>query len=636
MTLRNPLSVLLGVALLGGAARADVQEALTVPDAPAALGEFLDDFFAERLPAHHIPGAVFVWVRDGRVVLSRGYGVANLEHDSPVDPETTAFRVGSVSKLFTAVAVMTLVERGVLDLDADVNEVLTWFQVPGGVDAPVTLRHLLTHTAGFDERLVGMGAPPGEKARPLREYLAERLPDRVWPPGRVHSYSNHGFALAGLAVENASGKRFSTYVEEAILRPLGMTRSSFEPGPALLAELATGYSWDGTRNVANRYADSNIAPAGQLVSTGRDMARFMIALLQDGGLGESRIVGPATAREMYATHFTPDPRLPGVGLSFFHRERNGTVSLEHGGDLSGFASLLYLVPEHDLGFFMSANGDAGAFLREELIGALMDRTFPVERHAPVSASPELIAEAGELAGRYRWNRYSRDAFTKLLALEVSLDVDAAAGLTLRLPLNVISPLRFHPVEPGLYRAVDGDQLLSFRRDARGEPAEIFVALFGMPLTAERLDWYETGPVQLGTLLVCALVFVSAALWPLAALVRRLRGRATSPQPRAARVSRWVLGLAAACFVAFPIAAGVGASGHLISDWMHTVPTGFIAGLALATSGAALAAPTPLLAALAWVRGWWSIPGRIHYSLASAAALVFAAQLHYWNLLGLRY
>jgi len=211
------------------------------PSDPVELEAFLDGFFASSMGGYHVPGLVFVMVKDGRVFLSKGYGYASLDAGRPVDPETTLFRVASVSKLFTGTAIMQLAEQGKLDLHGDVNNYLKSFQLPETFPEPVTPLHLLAHTAGFDERVFGMEARNREDVRPLGEYLAERMPRRVLPPGDVFSYSNHGVALAGLLVKEISGVPFEKYVKDNILLPLGMNRSSFVLTPDLLPDLAQGY-----------------------------------------------------------------------------------------------------------------------------------------------------------------------------------------------------------------------------------------------------------------------------------------------------------------------------------------------------------------------------------------------------------
>ncbi len=197
------------------------------PQDPAELAVFLDGLLGGLMAERHIPGAVALVVKDGTVFFAKGYGFADLETRRPVNPEATLFRVASVSKLFTATAVMQLVEQGKLDLHVDVNQYLESFSLKAGFGKPVTLANLLTHTGGFDDAFLGSAQPLEWEPIPLGKYLSIHMPPRVMPPGDLISYSNHGLALAGYLVERASGQPFAEYVKEHILQPLGMQRSGF-------------------------------------------------------------------------------------------------------------------------------------------------------------------------------------------------------------------------------------------------------------------------------------------------------------------------------------------------------------------------------------------------------------------------
>src|SRR5512143_1482075 len=203
----------------------------------------LDSAIVAAMREFSVPGAALAVVRAGKVERLAGYGCANIARNVPVDPRITVFHVASVSKPFVALAALQLVERGVVDLRTDVNRYLRGMQVPAAWNRPVTLHDLLTHTAGFEESFVGYAARTPADIRPRGACLAEKLPRRGWPPGDVTAYSNYGYALAGDVVESAARTSFADYVHDAILQPLGMTRSSFaQPLPADLArDAATSY-----------------------------------------------------------------------------------------------------------------------------------------------------------------------------------------------------------------------------------------------------------------------------------------------------------------------------------------------------------------------------------------------------------
>src|SRR5829696_2450309 len=211
------------------------------PTDPAEMEAFLDEELGREMEKYHIAGAAVSVVKDGELFFAKGYGYADLENKIPVDPEQTIFRIGSVGKLFTWTAVMQLVEQGKLDLDRDVNDYLD-YKIPEAFGKPITLKHILTHTAGFDEQVKDIfmtsGAGPD-----LGQYMKTHIPARVYPPGTVTSYSNYATSLAGYVVERVSGRPFGDYVAENIFRPLGMTRSTFaQPLPPDLAPLMSqGY-----------------------------------------------------------------------------------------------------------------------------------------------------------------------------------------------------------------------------------------------------------------------------------------------------------------------------------------------------------------------------------------------------------
>ena len=288
--------------------------AQTLTQAPTltqeAVDQFLDAFIPSAMARLHVPGVAFVAVKDGEILTMRGFGYSDVEAGKGVDPPTTVFRVASVSKVFTGMAVMQLAERGIVDLDKDVNAYVKGFRIPATYPEPITLRHLLTHTAGFDERNLGM-SEFGSRVYPrLGEYLAAELPPRIRPAGQEIQYSNHGAALAGYVVECAGGMPFADYVAEKILAPLGMEHSDFRLTPDIEQHLSSSYQWRRGKYVEAPYVHINPAPAGALMTTAADMARFMMANLAGGELGGARVLGDEYVEAMQTQQFTNDPRYP--------------------------------------------------------------------------------------------------------------------------------------------------------------------------------------------------------------------------------------------------------------------------------------------------------------------------------------
>ena len=353
-----------------------------VPVEGREVEDFMDEYFARQLEEEKIPSATVSVVEDGKVVFAKGYGQADVKNNEPVVADETLFRIASTSKLFTATAVMQLVEEGKLDLDRDVNYYLDDVEIPdtypGG---PATLRHLITHTAGFEEEFTGSLARDADEVVPLGEYLSQNVPARVRPPGEVTSYSNYGMALAGHVVEEVSGMPYGRYLEENVFGPPGMrsTTATQPPAQTLRDRLATGYEVGKEGPVAGPFEYIDEAPAGAVSTTSTDMARFMIAHLNEGRFGEEHILGEAAARQMHTQQFANARGLKDrMGLGFYEQTINGERTNQHAGNLIRFHALLTLVPDRDVGIFVaySSYGDGGDLAEYELTDAFFDRFYP--------------------------------------------------------------------------------------------------------------------------------------------------------------------------------------------------------------------------------------------------------------------
>lgn len=435
----------------------------------AGLGDFLEERVPALMEAHRVPGVAFVAVEADGVLLQRGWGYADIEAERPIDPETTLFRVASLTKLFTTTAALQRVEAGDLELDADVQDVLRGVRLEGEGREPITLRHLLTHTGGFDDRMLQGTEALEAEPWALEPYLAERMPPRIREPGRILSYSNHGFALAGLLVEQASGRPFAEAVREGILEPLGMTHSQMGIGHEPPAALAVPYATLGDRPVPIPLTRSRRPPSASLLTSAGDMARFLRAQLNGGTLDGERILSPGSVRAMHARAFSQDPRIDGWCLGFVEGRRNGWRTIGHGGSLPGFRTRTVLVPEAGKAWFVATNAESGGALIETLNRALLDRFFPAREPAPV-ARP---APAPELAGRYVPDRHIRSTFLKLSLLRLEEKVEPSdRGFVLHRPGH--SPETFEALGDGLFRGVDGQVLATYATDERGRVSRLFL------------------------------------------------------------------------------------------------------------------------------------------------------------------
>ncbi len=378
------------------------------------LETWLDGFMPYALERGDIPGAVVAVVKDGQPVLVKGFGFSDTARRTLVSPDTL-FRPGSVSKLFTWTAVMQLVAQGKLDLDKDVDTYLD-FKIPPRPDGPVTLRRLMTHTPGFEEAVQGLISDDPRRMEPLDKVLKTWVPTRIYPAGSTPAYSNYGAALAGYVVERVSGEPFAQYVEHHIFSPLGMASSSFrQPLPATLKpRMASGYETGSGK--AEGYELINASPAGALASSGADMARFMIAHLDDEA-GANRLLPQAYAKEMHRTYAPGIGPLNRMALGFYESNMNGRRIVSHGGDTQWFHSDLNLFIDDGVGIYVSVNspGREGAahLLRGALLREFTDRYFPgppdIRRVAPGMAK----AHAALMTGTYENSRTSRDNFASI-------------------------------------------------------------------------------------------------------------------------------------------------------------------------------------------------------------------------------
>lgn len=395
-----------------------------------SLEDFVDGVMAQQIASREVAGAAISVVHKGKVLFSQGYGFADIDAGVKVDPDDTLFRPGSVSKLFTWTALMQQVELGRIDLDADVNRYID-FTIPPFEGQPILVRHLVSHSPGMSD-VSGISVQTVEELTPYGDWIKTHIPERVWAPGVEIAYSNYGVALAGYIVERVSGEAFADYVENHIFEPLGMNSTTFrEPLPsALEPRMAKGYELEDGRLVAQSFElFSNIMPAGSGTSSAIDMSRFMMAMLNEGRLGRTRILKPESVRLLMSDSLANTPDLPGMAHGFFVIREAGPRMVGHGGNTGDFHSNLILAPEADFGFFVSVTGgNQSSPGRTELTNAIIGRVFPQEP-APRIAAPENESAP---VGSYRVNRrnYSRDPRPEF-DIKVAAAGDNAITITFR-------------------------------------------------------------------------------------------------------------------------------------------------------------------------------------------------------------
>ncbi|WP_017623191.1 serine hydrolase domain-containing protein, partial [Nocardiopsis chromatogenes] len=604
--------------------------ASTAPSAPppaASAGDAPDAeevraFLDERVPAlmdeYGVPGVGVSVVGDGRMLAAEGYGAADLETGEPVDPGRTAFPTASIAKSFTAAAVVELAERGEVDLHADVNTYLPEGErLPEDPRGPVTLHHLLTHTAGFAEQLDGLRAPSEEEILPLGRYVADLRPERIHRPGRYTAYSNYGYAVAGRIVEEVTGEPFGAHVQRTVFDPLGMEHTAFGGPDTVGARLdlpaVYGSGQGGRERLEHEYI--NGGPAGGAFSTPADMAVFMLELLRGRPSGGD-VLTDGAVEAMLGRQAANDPRLTGSGYGAWELRTDDPRAVGHGGDGPGVHTQYAVVPEDGAGIFVAANGDGtseGMFtLRDDLVREYLERFHGAA--PPQAGGGERASDGGGLeryTGTYSMTRIPHREPAEVLYAALQTRVSADGGL-----LRTVDPLagaaEWRPAGDGVFRAVGGEaaergaELAFIEEDGR-------VAALGMdhiPSNAfERVPWYRDALIQ-GTAAAIALVLALSALaWPVAAGVRALRGRSAADAPPMAVGARLAAGLASALAVA--LAAGSGAALALqgIGPGTALFPPYPPLLLAPMTAALPLTAAAAVLAVPAWVRGWWGRAAR---------------------------
>jgi CubicO group peptidase (beta-lactamase class C family) len=552
------------------------------------LGAFLDGFMPQQIEHADIAGAVVVVVKDGKLVFSKGYGYADVAKKVQISPETTLFRPGSISKLFTWTAVMQQVELGKLDLDRDVNDYLD-FKIPPAFGKPITLRNIMTHSTGFEETAKDLFVGSADDLRPNKEYLQVHMPARIFPPGTTPAYSNYATTMAAYIVERVSGKSFNDYVEEHIFKPLNMTHATFrQPLPeALKPFMSNGYILGSGEPKPFEFVQ--VAPAGSLSASAVDMTHFMIAHLQNGHYGDGQILKPETAVQMHARQDGWPPAMNAMCLGFYEQWRDGHRSIGHGGDTVSFHSNLHLILDANAGLFVSYNSPGRAEIdpRGSLFNSFMDRYFPAAPpNDPVLAS--AAQDAKNVAGTYE---VSRRFETNVLAVTTVL---GETKVTVHPKDNTISmgfkglnqqPLHFRETSPMVFSQVDGKARIAFVKDATGRRvAYIDYPFMVFQQVNNTFDKQTLNYCIIGFSL--SVIVLTLLMWPIGAMIRKHYGKPLTLDSGAKRL-RLLVRLV--CFGIVAYAAGLlifvsklsNPSGlaERLDPWLHLLQViGLLAGL----------------------------------------------------------
>ena len=482
---------------------------------------YLDGFVPMQLQREDIAGAVVLVVKDGKVLFAKGYGYSDVKNRKPVTVDATLFRPGSISKTFTWTAVMQLVEQGKLDLNRDVNDYLD-FKIPAPFGKPLTLLDIMTHTPGFEEQIKDLFVANAADVHPLPQYLPSHLPRQLFPPGTTPAYSNYATAVAGYIVQRVSGMSFDEYIEKNIFQPLGMNHTTFrQPLPENLKPLMSeGYKK--ASEPAKPFEYVQAWPAGSVSTTADDMSRFMMAHLQGGEYNGVRILQPQTVELMHAAAFTSLPTMNSMAHGFYEETRNGHRILGHGGDTQWFHSDMHLMPDQNLGFFVSYNsaGKGEISPRSALWKHFLDRYYP---YAPPAGEklPDAARDAKAVAGTYWSSRRPGGNIADVINMVSQTKVTANDDGTISVEgaKDYAGNLRhYEEIAPLLFREVHGQDKVGFKRNANGS-LDFFVDF-------PAVEFQPTPALTKGTLNIVILGFavvmfaLTLLFWPVSAILRK--------------------------------------------------------------------------------------------------------------------
>ncbi|MBM7840649.1 CubicO group peptidase (beta-lactamase class C family) [Alkalihalobacillus xiaoxiensis] len=510
-------------------------ESLSTPSGiPTANIEETVDSIMEAYIEEDVPGASVSIVQDEEIVFQKGYGLANRENGQPIHPEKTYMEAGSVSKLFTWTAIMQLVEEGQISLDTDVRPYLKGGESALTYDEPITVAHLMTHTAGFEERVENLTVYDPDHLFELEDYLApDRQPKQLYPPGDVVAYSNFSTNLAGYMVEELTGMAFADYVEQLILTPLEMGQSTFDIRydriPGLMDEKAIGYTKKGTEWVAKPTAYINDNPAGGLTTTTNDLAHFMLAHLNTEQSGSYVLFNdPQTLETMHQTLYTPHPDMAGNAHGFWERQAGDHRVLEHGGNTDAFSALLSIVPDEQFGIAVMTNMDgemAGA--RRELTDVLIGKSTD----KPEAAGD--INHSEEVEGRYRSARSVETGPMKIMPFLSDADSVISAnqegGITLSIAALGLE-LDYVETAPYLFEKVTEESSLLdnagmntnhlyFKTNDAGEVEQLSYGVIADELP---ISWLASPYVAYGIAGGAALFSLVGLVWGIVGFIRKRR------------------------------------------------------------------------------------------------------------------
>jgi CubicO group peptidase (beta-lactamase class C family) len=598
-----------------------------------SLEPFFDGVISSKLKDKNIAGATLSIVKDGEILLTKGYGYSDYDKRISVDGNETLFRIGSISKMFVWLAVMQQVERGKLDLNKDLNSYLKDFKIPNTFPEPITLKHLMSHTPGFEDKLIKLFTLDAEEIKPLSQVLANQVPKRVRPAGVHASYSNHGTAIAAHIVEVVSGLSWDEYVEQNIFSVLGMGSTTFrQPLPdSLQMRISKGYKYEKGLMTEKSFEYIPLSPAGAVTTSAKDMATFMLMLLENGQYQNSVILDSTTFNLMMTPIMYHAQGINPCRYGFMDVSYKGVQVIGHGGETFWFHSLMALVPEHNLGIFLSFNSDGGGGTYVDVFDAFLDN-YLVNNYKPlpkISVEDDYLAQ---FAGEYMMNRYPHTDYLKLVSLMNRMTVSVEGE---RLKIDREGKTSYWiPVGALLFQKENEADILAFKFDTEGKISYAFDGRMAI-WAFDKVSFIQQQVVHLGIILATiVLSLLVIVYWPLVFFVRR-RYFPMSVAHRTltveAKVTAW-----AASFLLLAFYFGVSSLLSDVEASVYSVPDGLKTLLIVPFIIILLTLVMYYQTWAIWKVGGTRIRSRLFYTLLTITYSLALWQLYYWNFLGWNY
>lgn len=596
------------------------------------LQSFVDGIISEQLQTFHIAGATVSIVKDGNTLLLKGYGYSDIPDKVKVDAGKTIFKVGEISQIITTLSILQLEEKQRLSLNKNVNDYFSFFNIPKTFKEPVTLGSILTRTTGFENQFNVFTRNSG-KLMPMNEYLKNNIPERIRPPDLLAGNSNYAMGLAGYVVGQITNEPFESYVEENIFHPLQMTNSSFEQ-PLHEKEtgtIAKGYTF--RNGVFQQEPDvfSKIPPSGSMSTTAADMTRLMITLLHNGLLDTTWILSANIARQMQHRHFIHDPEVSGNCYGFWEQYINDQRVIMSVGNAYSFHSLLALVPDFDLGIFISYNSYEASKVIPVFLKTFMDRYYPKLNNGKITPMKDFKQRSYQFSGNYWSTGTSYSTIGKLLQLFRTVSIHTTPKGYLLVHGLRGGPTQWVEIKPLVFQNISDDERLVFHSSKDGSIR--YVYLSDEPTTAfYRIKWYESPEFHVTLVSLCFFIFLSFIIfWPFKR--EREVNHVTynlKYQNLTYQAALWT------SIVNVIFLTGLYIFLNNPETLLFEIPMKMKLLLILPIISAILTIFDLIFLLIAWKDFYWDIRPRIHFTLVVLAAAVFIPVLMFWNLLGFHY